>query len=61
MQKDGSSCGVFVLYNADYLELGRKMDFLQSDMAVLRKRTAMFLRRGRLPDHPVVKSTPEDD
>jgi len=51
-QKDQGSCGAFVLYTADYLELGKEPDFTQSDMNVLRKRTALFLKRNRLADHP---------
>ena len=51
-QLDGSSCGVFVLYNADYLELGQEFGFQQKDIEVLRKRTAIFLKKNRLADHP---------
>ena len=53
-QTDGGSCGVFVLYNADYLELGQDIGFKQQHVRVLRKRTAIFLKKNRLADHPDV-------
>lgn len=56
-QGDQGSCGVFLLFNADYLELGQKPPFSQNDIGTLRKRTALFLERNRLADHP---SQPND-
>lgn len=49
-QKDGASCGLFMLYMAYFLELGQVPIYAQSDMDVLRGRTAMFLKKGMLPD-----------
>jgi sentrin-specific protease 1 len=49
-QGDDGSCGVFTLYVADYLELGKTPDFVQDDVAVLRQRTVLFLKDGALPD-----------
>jgi len=51
-QTDSGSCGIFMLYLADYLELGRKLDFSQEHMPILRKRMLFFLARNRLADHP---------
>lgn len=51
-QQDNASCGIFVIYTADYLELRRKIDFMQKHISILRKRTAFFLSRNRLADHP---------
>lgn len=48
-QKDDGSCGVFTLYMADYLELGKTPDFDQDDIAVLRQRAVLFLKDGALP------------
>jgi Ulp1 protease family, C-terminal catalytic domain len=49
-QHDDGSCGLFTLYTADYLELGRIPDYSQDDMAVLRQRTILFLTQGSLPE-----------
>lgn len=49
-QEDGGSCGIFSMYMADYLERGRCPDFTQDDVRVLRRRTVLFLRNGRMPD-----------
>lgn len=49
-QKDGGSCGVFTLYLADYLELGKKPDYSQKHIARLRQRAVLFLKNGKLPD-----------
>lgn len=52
-QLDDGSCGVFVMYIADHLELCRNIEFTQEDIPILRKRTAFFLSRNRLADHPL--------
>ena len=49
-QIDYSSCGIFMLYTADYLELAKKFDFSQEQISILRKRTALFLDRNKLAD-----------
>ena len=49
-QIDNASCGIFMMYTADYLELGKKPDFSRDHASILRKRTALFLNRGQLPD-----------
>lgn len=49
-QKDGSACGIFILYLAYYLELGKRPAFLQKDVHTLRNRTALFLKQGKLPE-----------
>jgi hypothetical protein len=49
-QRDDGSCGLFTLYTADYLELGRIPDYSQDDMTVLRQRAILFLTRGSLPE-----------
>lgn len=49
-QGDNGSCGVFVMYLADYMELGKRPDFTQEDNSILRKRAVLFLTEGRLPD-----------
>lgn len=49
-QTDGSSCGIFMLYTAYLLELGRIPTFSQADVNTLRKRTALFLKGGTLPE-----------
>ena len=54
LQSDSSSCGVLMLYIADYLELGRTIDFTQEHVPILRRRTAFFLHRNRLADHPIL-------
>lgn len=48
-QTDGGSCGVFTLYLADYLELGKKPDYTQKNIAVMRQRAVLFLKNGKLP------------
>lgn len=50
-QTDGSSCGIFMLYTAYFLELGKAPAFSQEDIRIIRKRTALFLKRGALPDN----------
>ncbi len=47
-QKDDSSSGISMSYLADYLELGRRIDFTQKDIEILRMRTLFFLKRNRL-------------
>ncbi len=42
-------CDIFALYAADYLEMGRKPDFDQNDIHILRQRTAIFLKNSKLP------------
>ncbi|CAN8075280.1 unnamed protein product [Agarophyton chilense] len=49
-QQDGGSCGIFTLYMADYLERGLCPNFTQDDIRTLRRRTALFLNDGRLPN-----------
>lgn len=49
-QNDYGSCGVFILYTAEFLERGVCPSFEQGDMAVLRQRTALFLSEGTLPN-----------
>lgn len=49
-QSDSGSCGVFTLYLADYLELGKKPDYSQKDIVQLRQRAVLFLKNGKLPD-----------
>lgn len=48
-QRDDGSCGIFTLYMAEYLERGKKPDFKQENIRTLRQRTALFLKRGKLP------------
>jgi sentrin-specific protease 1 len=48
-QGDDGSCGVFTLYMADYLELGKTPDFGQHDIVILRQRAVLFLKDGALP------------
>lgn len=48
-QNDYGSCGIFILYTAEYLERGIRPTFHQSDIRVLRQRTALFLNRRALP------------
>lgn len=48
-QGDDGSCGVFTLYVADYLELGKTPDFVQEDISILRQRAVLYLMRGSLP------------
>lgn len=50
-QHDTGSCGIFTLYIAEYLERGVKPDFTQRDIFVLRQRTVLFLRHGKLPEN----------
>ena len=47
-QRDGESCGVFMVMLADYLELGKRPDFTQADIRTLRERAAISLYRGVL-------------
>ncbi|CDF34876.1 unnamed protein product [Chondrus crispus] len=49
-QTDEVSCGLFMLYNAYFLELGKEPSFSENDMDVLRGRTALFFDRGALPE-----------
>lgn len=49
-QGDDGSCGVFTLYVADYLELGKTPDFTQEDIPILRQRAVLYLMRGYLPE-----------
>lgn len=49
-QKDGGSCGVFTVYAAEYLERGKRPDFTQDNIRTLRQRTALFLKKGKLPE-----------
>lgn len=49
-QSDSSACGIFILYLAYYLELGKRPEFSQNDVGTLRERTALFLNQGKLPD-----------
>lgn len=51
-QLDCGSCGVFVLYTADYLAMGKPPSFKQKHVDSLRKRTCLFLVRKRLADCP---------
>ena len=51
-QKDDSSCGVFILYMADYFALGKSMNFKEDNIEVLRQRTERYIGRGKLEDHP---------
>lgn len=48
-QTDEVSCGLFMLYNAYFLELGKEPGFSENDVDVLRGRTALFFDRGALP------------
>jgi len=50
IQMDNASCGIFMMYTADYLELGKRVDFSQDEIPILRKRVALFLNRGSLAD-----------
>jgi len=52
-QTDNASCGIFMMYTADYLELGKKVDFSQDEIPILRRRTALFLSSGRLADSSI--------
>ena len=47
-QKDGSSCGIFVLYYADFLSTGLLPCFKQSFIRLLRKRAAISLLNNKL-------------
>lgn len=48
-QLDGGSCGVFTLYMAEYLERGKRPDFIQDNITTMRQRTVLFLKHGALP------------
>jgi Ulp1 protease family, C-terminal catalytic domain len=50
LQTDDGSCGVFTVYMADYLELGRTPDFVQDDIPVMRQHAVLFLVAGALPE-----------
>ena len=60
-QSDESSCGVFVLYIADYLSCGRVPSFSQDNIGILRKRTALFLDQNRVADHVANRTSEEHD
>lgn len=47
-QTDGVSCGMFMMQLAHDMELGRRPDFNQDDIPLLRKRAALALYRGKL-------------
>lgn len=49
-QKDADSCGMFCLALAESLEAGRNPDYTQDDMELLRKRAALALHTGALPE-----------
>lgn len=51
-QEDGTSCGLFLIYMAEYIELMKIPDFGQSEMDVLRVRTALYLglHKKKLPE-----------
>ena len=49
-QTDFSSCVMFAFYIAEYLERGILPDFGQSDVKVMRERTALFILDGQIPD-----------
>lgn len=48
-QKDAGSCGVFSMYTAEYLEAGKRPDFEQKHIRILRQRMAIFLKKNSLP------------
>lgn len=52
MQGDQGLCGVFMLCNADFLELDKHPNLEQKDISGLRKQTALFLGRNGLAEHP---------
>lgn len=49
-QRDGGSCGVFVLKTAEHLERGAGVDFGQRDVPLLRKQIVLDLSDGRVAD-----------
>lgn len=49
-QRDGGSCGVFVLKTAEHLERGAGVGFGQRDVPVLRKQIVLDLQDGRVAD-----------
>lgn len=49
-QRDSGSCGVFSMYMADYLELGKVPEFKDYHVTVMRQRAILFLVAGRLPE-----------
>lgn len=49
-QRDSGSCGVYSMYLADYLELGKLPKFTDEHVTVLRQKAILFLITGRLPD-----------
>ena len=61
LQTDTGSCGIFAMYTADYLELGKKIDFSQSQIPVLRQRMALFLYRNRIANHPLIRREEHDN
>jgi len=48
-QTDMHSCGIFVMYMMDYMEVMRYPDFAQSDAKKLRIRAALFIHNNALP------------
>lgn len=49
-QIDSDSCGLFTLYMAEYLSRGDVPDFTNDDVKVLRLRTILYFKRGKLPE-----------
>ncbi|GAB0492285.1 hypothetical protein MMPV_003547 [Pyropia vietnamensis] len=49
-QRDGGSCGVFVLKTAEHLERGAAVNFGQRDVPLLRKQIVLDLQDGRVAD-----------
>lgn len=51
LQQDGGSCGVYVIYLADYLTLRKAPDYGHENIRVQRDRFVLFLRDKTLPTH----------
>lgn len=50
LQHDGSSCGVLILYVGECLAQGVRPNITQHHISILRKRAALYLSRGKVPD-----------
>jgi len=48
LQKNGYDCGVFTCINAEYLSRDAKLDFVQADMPMFRKRICYEILNNRL-------------
>lgn len=54
---DDGSCGVFTLYMANYLDLGKTPEFGQDNATVFRHKVALFLVKGVLKSSQNLQSS----